>query len=422
MRLEWDAVPADGPRRTEILETAARLFASSGMRTSLQQIAEACGILPGSLYHHFASKEAIVVELLERYRADLDDVADHARVVAVADADVPPVAEQIMTLGSAIAACAGRHRAAVIQSFYEPPTAAGDRLVKAAERSPLAIEAAMLELLQAGRKSGYIRKGIDLPTLAERLCTTMLSVSLGVFPDQRGADAVPAVRLKILLDGVATAPPPNDELDRSAASLAARDVVASWEKDEADEDDRLVQLRAAARTEFGRRGYETTTVRDIAAASGLSTGTVYRLVGSKDELLTSIMGSFPAKVREGWTSVLRSDATAVEKLDALMWIDINVVDRFSDEYNIQLAWLRESPPTTTDYGQNFATFFRDLKALLAAGTTSGELRVEGPSADIRAWSLFDPMWMHESIVRRLGVQGSLALARATVLRGATQRP
>ena len=36
-------------------------------------------------------------------------------------------------------------------------------------------------------------------------------------------------------------------------------------------------LRAVARAEFGRRGYEATTVRDIAKAAGLSTGTVYRL-------------------------------------------------------------------------------------------------------------------------------------------------
>ena len=71
-----DNVSVDGARRTEILETAARLFASSGMRTSLKQIADACGILPGSLYHHFDSKEAIVVELIERYRIDLDEVAE----------------------------------------------------------------------------------------------------------------------------------------------------------------------------------------------------------------------------------------------------------------------------------------------------------------------------------------------------------
>src|SRR6185312_7242035 len=47
----------DGTRRTEILQTAAQLIATSGLRTSLQEIADAAGILPGSLYHHFESKE-----------------------------------------------------------------------------------------------------------------------------------------------------------------------------------------------------------------------------------------------------------------------------------------------------------------------------------------------------------------------------
>src|SRR5437879_7311526 len=68
----------DGARREEILETAAALFASSGVRTPLKEIAAAAGILPGSLYHHFESKEAIIVELVRRYQDDLARVAKEA--------------------------------------------------------------------------------------------------------------------------------------------------------------------------------------------------------------------------------------------------------------------------------------------------------------------------------------------------------
>ena len=53
-------------RRDEILDAAAEVFASSGVRASLKEIADASGILPGSLYHHFESKDAILVELVER--------------------------------------------------------------------------------------------------------------------------------------------------------------------------------------------------------------------------------------------------------------------------------------------------------------------------------------------------------------------
>src|SRR5207237_3750662 len=76
--LRFLPMSTDGSRRSEILETAATIFASAGFRASLQEIADACGILPGSLYHHFGSKEAIVIELVRRYRDDLDRVADEA--------------------------------------------------------------------------------------------------------------------------------------------------------------------------------------------------------------------------------------------------------------------------------------------------------------------------------------------------------
>src|SRR5678815_817596 len=90
---ETEAVPVDTARRTEILDTAASLIASSGMRTSLKEIADACGILPGSLYHHFDSKEAILVELIERYYDDLDAIAKDT--LARAGSDPRPVGEQV---------------------------------------------------------------------------------------------------------------------------------------------------------------------------------------------------------------------------------------------------------------------------------------------------------------------------------------
>ena len=224
-----------------------------------------------------------------------------------------------------------------------------------------------------------------------------------------------------MLDGVAVDPPPDSVLDRSGAFQAATRTLEEWDKGDVEEDERLPMLRAVARSEFGRRGYEATTVRDIAAAAGLSVGSVYRLIGSKDELLSSIMRSFTVKARSGWSGVLKSEGTTVEKLDALMWININAVARFSDEYNIQLAWIRESPPNTANLGASFAARLNDLKSLLAQGVRSGELRVEGPSANIRAWSLFELLWMPENIVRKLGAGGALTLARDTTLRGLARR-
>lgn len=47
---------------------AAGLFAEHGLRaTTVRDIADAAGILSGSLYHHFSSKEAIVDEILRGF-------------------------------------------------------------------------------------------------------------------------------------------------------------------------------------------------------------------------------------------------------------------------------------------------------------------------------------------------------------------
>ena len=67
----------------------------------------------------------------------------------------------------------------------------------------------------------------------------------------------------------------------------------------AEANDKAAHVRAVARAEFGRKGYEVTTIRDIASAAQLGTGTVYRLIGSKDQLLASIMQSFGEKVGVG---------------------------------------------------------------------------------------------------------------------------
>jgi AcrR family transcriptional regulator len=55
-------------RRDELLELAATMFADRGLRaTTVRDIADSAGILSGSLYHHFKSKEQMVEEVLRDF-------------------------------------------------------------------------------------------------------------------------------------------------------------------------------------------------------------------------------------------------------------------------------------------------------------------------------------------------------------------
>ena len=66
-------------RRTDILDNAARLFAEQGIgATSVREISASVGMLSGSLYHHFVSKDEMVEEILKGF---LDDLQGRYRMV-----------------------------------------------------------------------------------------------------------------------------------------------------------------------------------------------------------------------------------------------------------------------------------------------------------------------------------------------------
>jgi AcrR family transcriptional regulator len=414
-----DQPSADATRRTEILQTANTVIATSGLRSSLQQIADAAGILAGSLYHHFESKEAILVELIRRYHADLDRIGETA-LERVDEPEQRPAAEQITELGRAIARCAVEHRAALQMSFYEGPST-DPELVELAKRPPSKIQAAMLQALRAGRWSGYIRPDVDLPTLADRICQSMLHVGLDVIRHNASTDALATLKSRITLKGLAVDLPSDADLDRSTAFAVAEDVIESWVDANDDSDLKAAHVRAVARAEFGRRGYEMTTIRDIASAAGLGTGTVYRVIGSKDELLMSIMLEFGHKVGGAWSEIVRSDSSTVEKLDALSWLNINALDQFPDEFRIQLAWLRHTPPDTSTPAWSFTTRIRQMKNLLSEGIQAGEIRNDSPAADLLARCIIGEQWIPENILQVIGTRQSLILARDTTLRGISVR-
>jgi len=66
---------AGATRRDELLGIAAQLFARNGYsQTTVRDIADEAGILSGSLYHHFDSKETMLREILKDFMGDLLDV------------------------------------------------------------------------------------------------------------------------------------------------------------------------------------------------------------------------------------------------------------------------------------------------------------------------------------------------------------
>lgn len=264
-----------------------------------------------------------------------------------------------------------------------------------------------------------MRAGIDLRVLADRICQSMLHVGIGVYHRKRGAEKVPALKCQMLLEGLAASWPADSNLDRSKAMRVANAVIDGWEPDDGDARDRAAFIFGIARAEFGRRGYEATTIRDVAAAAGVGPGAVYRVVDSKEQLLESILSSYVTSVTNGWNAVVRSDATPLQKIDALLWLDINILKRFSEEHKIQSVSLQYAPPSSPNLGMSFPSHLRQLRALLAdAGARASYDSSVDPRADMRARAAFSLVWTPGNIIKELGVRPALQFARETLLRGA----
>lgn len=98
------AAKGSSRRRDEILGVAAELFAEKGFEgTTVRDIADTAGILSGSLYHHFRSKE----EIMEEIFADYFDEAEE-RWATVLASELDP-AEQFRAMLRELLLAVDRH-------------------------------------------------------------------------------------------------------------------------------------------------------------------------------------------------------------------------------------------------------------------------------------------------------------------------
>lgn len=85
-------------RRQQILDEARRLFLTRGYdATTVEDILAAVGIAKGTLYHHFASKEAILEAIVLRTSGEIAERVE----VAAADPSLPAIARILTVISSA---------------------------------------------------------------------------------------------------------------------------------------------------------------------------------------------------------------------------------------------------------------------------------------------------------------------------------
>ncbi len=180
-----------------MVQLAGELFAQKGYRaTTVREIADAAGILSGSLYHHFDSKESIGDEILSGF---INDVLADYRAAVSSGGSPRDVLEQIVR---STRRTLERHRAALAMlqndwNYFSTQPRFGYLRQALAE-----IERTWVTQLERGQADGAFRADLDA-RLTYRLLRDVLWIPsqwrvAGGYSTEQVAEGL----LQLLFDGI----------------------------------------------------------------------------------------------------------------------------------------------------------------------------------------------------------------------------
>lgn len=183
-----------------ILRSAIDLFSSNGYdATGVADICTAAGVSKGAFYHHFATKQSVFLEILERWLGDLDT---QLNLVLNEAPDVPTALLRMANMIEAVFAVAGDHLPMFLefwsQSSHDP------EIWKATVAPYRRYEVMFAAVIQKGIDEGSLLPQTD-PHLVAR---AIISVAVGCLlqgmmdPEGAGWGAVTQGGIHLLLDGI----------------------------------------------------------------------------------------------------------------------------------------------------------------------------------------------------------------------------
>jgi len=135
---------------------------------------------------------------------------------------------------------------------------------------------------------------------------------------------------------------------------------------------------------FRRNGYQATSMRDIANAVGMKSGSLYYYYDSKEALLAAILNdkidAHLATVKEA-VDVLPADASARQKFDVAIAVTVKIITEAGDMAVASaqtLSFLQE--PEYSEQSERRRAYNQFWRDLIIEGKRTGEIRADVPDA------------------------------------------
>jgi len=150
--------------------------------------------------------------------------------------------------------------------------------------------------------------------------------------------------------------------------------------------DKLERIKRAARKLFGRKGFEATTTREIAAAADIGAGTLFLYAGTKEDLLVLLFREEIGRVvRDAFATM--PARPLLEKVLHLFGAMIALHER---DPGLARVFVRELPfveDRRHGVAEMMASMFGGIADLIEQAKSRGELRADAPAPRL-ANSLF----------------------------------
>ena len=163
-------------------------------------------------------------------------------------------------------------------------------------------------------------------------------------------------------------------------------------------DQRRTELLDAAVTLFDGKGFEATTVQDIAKAAGVAPGTVYLYFDSKERILRelhmqyhhTLQAEVAAKVDQQLAGLAAGTSSTREALDAVVEAIVSAMQAHRSATNVICRYLPRMAGEAHDEDREVVTFIADT---IKVGMAVGYLHTSDPvmTAHLLKACIYEPL-------------------------------
>lgn len=165
----------------------------------------------------------------------------------------------------------------------------------------------------------------------------------------------------------------------------------------------------AAMVEFGTRGYDATSLDDLAAVIGVRKQTILYWYPSKEELLAAVVDRCAAEVSQRLLAGLAAAGPGFERVEAI----VKAMFRLAARHPAMLGFLREvtrlGPPSSTRLLEQLAPLVDRAAGFLEAEMDAGRMRRHDPRVLLlAAYSMVTGLATEVEVLRAFGEEPTLA--------------